>query len=123
MRFSFGENSKLTKKIYVGNLSYQATEEQVRGLFEEYGSVESIAMINDRDTGRFRGFCFIEMSPADADAAISALDGKEIDGRNLRVNEARPREDRSRGRSGGGSYGGNRKRSNNYGGSSGGNRW
>ena len=84
----------MSKKVYVGNLSFQATEEQVHDLFSEYGEVESIAMINDRDTGRFRGFCFVEMESDAADAAIAALDGQEIDGRNLRVNEARPREER-----------------------------
>lgn len=93
----------MSKKIYVGNLPFQATEDQVRDMFSEYGTIESLAMINDRDTGRFRGFCFVEMAPADADKAIAALDGKDMDGRSLRVNEARPREDRSR-RGGGGGY-------------------
>ena len=95
----------MTKKVYVGNLSFGATEDQVRDLFSEFGDIQSIAMINDRDTGRFRGFCFVEMAPSAADAAIAALDGKEVGGRNLRVNEARPREERSGGggnRSGGG---------------------
>ena len=95
----------MAKKVYVGNLSFSATEEDVRDLFSEFGDVESVAMINDRDTGRFRGFCFVEMAPPAADAAIAALDGKEVGGRNLRVNEARPREERSGGggnRSGGG---------------------
>lgn len=99
----------MAKKIYVGNLSFEATEDQVRDLFAEYGEVESVAMITDRDTGRFRGFCFVEMEASAADAAISALDGQEIDGRNLRVNEARPREERGGGqRSGGGQRGGPR---------------
>ena len=89
--------------MYVGNLSFNVTEAQVRELFEPYGEIESLAMINDRDTGRFRGFCFIEMAPADADAAIQALDGRDHMGRNMRVNEAKPREDRgNRGRGGGG---------------------
>lgn len=114
---SFGESVHLAKKVYVGNLSYQATEDQVRELFEEFGTVESIAMINDRDTGRFRGFCFVEMPAAEADAAIAALDGQEVDGRNLRVNEARPREERSGG-GGGNRGGGNRRSSGGYG-----NRW
>ena len=104
----------LSKKVYVGNLSYQATEEQVHDLFSQYGEVESIAMINDRDTGRFRGFCFVEMESEAADAAIAALDGQEIDGRNLRVNEARPREER--GGSGGGPRGGGQRRSGGSGG-------
>ena len=92
----------MSKKIYVGNLSFKATEEDVRNLFEEHGTVESIAMINDRDTGRFRGFCFVEMEDNEALSAIEALDGYEHDGRALRVNEARPREERG----GGGSRGG-----------------
>ena len=96
----------MSKKIYVGNLSFKATEEDVRNLFEEHGTVESIAMIKDRDTGRFRGFCFVEMDDDDALSAIEALDGYEHDGRALRVNEARPREERGGG--GGGFRGGNR---------------
>ncbi|MCA9936290.1 MAG: RNA-binding protein [Anaerolineales bacterium] len=112
--------------MYVGNLSFQATETQVRDLFAEYGSVESVAWITDRDTGRFRGFCFVEMDPSAADAAIAALDGKEIDGRNLRINEARPRENRG---GGGGYRRDNRNRRDNYGDrrndypDSGGRRW
>lgn len=101
----------MAKKVYVGNLSFSATEEDVRDLFGEFGEVESVAMINDRETGRFRGFCFVEMAPSAADAAIAALDGKEVGGRNLRVNEARPREDRGGGGNRGGgsrSGGGNR---------------
>ena len=105
----------MSKKVYVGNVSFQTSEEDVNELFAEYGEIESLAWITDRDTGRFRGFCFIEMEPAAADKAIEALDGKEVDGRNLRVNEARPKEKRS----GGGGYGGGNR--NNYGG--GGNRW
>jgi len=103
----------LAKKVYVGNLSFSATEEDVRDLFGEFGEVESVAMINDRETGRFRGFCFVEMAPSAADAAIAALDGKEVGGRNLRVNEARPREERSGGggNRGGGSRGGGGNRS------------
>ena len=97
-------------KIYVGNLSFQATEDEVRELFAEFGSVSSIAWINDRDTGRFRGFAFVEMDDQEGASAISALDGKEFTGRNLRVNEARPREDRSGGGSprGGHNRGGGR---------------
>ena len=94
----------MSKKVYVGNLSFDATEGSVRELFAEYGNVESVAWITDRDTGRFRGFCFVEMDAASAAKAISALDGKDVDGRNLKVNEARPREDRSGGRRGGGGY-------------------
>ena len=93
----------MTKKVYVGNLSFGATEDQVRDLFSEFGDIQSIAMINDRDTGRFRGFAFVEMEDSAANAAIKALNGKEVDGRELSVNEARPREERS---GGGGGYGG-----------------
>lgn len=105
----------MSKKIYVGNLSFDATEEQVSDLFAEYGEVESIAMITDRDTGRFRGFCFVEMEESAANAAINALNETELDGRALRVNEARPREDRSGGR--------RSNRSNRYPDSGGGSRW
>ena len=105
----------MTKKIYVGNLSFQAAENEVREMFEAHGTVESIAMINDRDTGRFRGFCFVEMPDGDAVKAIAALDGVEHDGRTLRVNEARPRVERGGGGNRGrGNRGGNRR--DNYGG-------
>jgi RNA recognition motif-containing protein len=83
------------KRIYVGNLPFQATEDEVRDLFGNHGAVQSVSLINDRETGRPRGFGFVEMDDSEADAAIAALDGVEFGGRNLRVNEARPREDRS----------------------------
>jgi cold-inducible RNA-binding protein len=99
-------------KIYVGNLSFDATEEQVREMFAKFGKVDSIAMINDRNSGRFRGFCFLEMESSAANAAIKALNDTEVDGRTLRVSVAQHREDRSsKGRqnskfpdSGGGNY-------------------
>ena len=100
----------MSKKLYVGNLSYQATEEQIRSLFTEHGPIESLAMINDRESGGFRGFCFVELDNAAADAAIAALNGQNIDGRELKVNEAKPREDRSSG----GQYGGNNNRRSRY---------
>ena len=126
MDFSFfGESVQLSKKVYVGNLSFNATEEQVHDLFSEYGTIESIAMINDRDSGRFRGFCFVEMEDAGAAKAIAALNGKTVDDRELRVNEAKPREERSGGggyRGGGGNRNsGNRNNRNDYGGGS--SRW
>lgn len=99
----------MAKKIYVGNLSFSAQEDEVYDLFTPFGDVLSIQMINDRDTGRFRGFCFVEMADSDAEAAIEALDGHDFDGRALRVNEARPREggaSRRPSRSGGQSDGG-----------------
>ncbi len=91
----------MSKKIYVGNLPFTATDETVRELFQAHGTVESVNLITDRDTGRPRGFGFVEMPEAEADAAISALDQKDFGGRSLRVNEARPREDRGGGGGGG----------------------
>jgi len=86
------------KKLYVGNLSYGATEATIRSLFEQHGAVESVNVITDRDTGRSKGFGFVEMTnDAEAQRAIAALNGKEIDGRALTVNEARPKEERSGG--------------------------
>ena len=85
------------KNIYVGNLPFSATEAAVKGLFEEYGPVNSVNLITDRDTGRLRGFGFVEMEDeANAASAIKALDGQEFDGRPLKVNEARERQPRSR---------------------------
>ncbi len=89
------------KKIYVGNLPFDATEEGLGDLFGQYGQVDSVKLITDRDTGRPRGFGFVEMSEG-ANEAISALNETEFGGRNLKVNEARPREDRPRGGGGGG---------------------
>ncbi len=92
----------MAKKLYVGNLNYRSEESDLETLFAEYGEVTSLNILVDRVTGRSRGFGFVEMADdAAADAAIKALDGAEFDGRNLRVNEARPREDRG-GRGGGG---------------------
>jgi RNA recognition motif-containing protein len=83
------------KNIFIGNLSFNTTEESVRALFEAYGTVERVNLITDRETGRARGFGFVEMSAnADADRAIAALNGRQLDGRTLNVNEARPKEDR-----------------------------
>jgi len=97
-------------RIFVGNLSYQTTEDQLTDLFSEVGQVESATIVTDRDTGRSRGFAFVEMSSKeDAEKAISQLNGKEVDGRELKVNEAKPREDRGgRGGGYGGGYGGGR---------------
>jgi RNA recognition motif-containing protein len=81
--------------IYVGNLSYQMTNEELQGLFEQFGEVSRVNIIKDRETGRSKGFGFVEMVEEVAGKkAIEALDGEESNGRNLRVNEARPREDR-----------------------------
>jgi len=94
-------------KLYVGNLSFQTTGDALKQLFEDDGrTVQSVSIVTDRDTGQSRGFAFVEMgSPADAEAAIAALDGYELDGRSLRVNEARPKESRGGGGGGGGGGG------------------
>ncbi len=84
------------KQIYVGNLPYRSSEEEVRELFAQFGEVNSVKLITDRETGRPRGFGFVEMDDQSALEAIEALDGKEFDGRVLKVNEARPREQRPR---------------------------
>lgn len=100
-------------KIYVGNLSFQTTEEQIRDIFSPYGATFTVNMINDRETGRFRGFAFIDMSNSnEAQAAIQALNGREIDGRTLKVNEARPQESRPRRDGGGGNRGGGNRSEN-----------
>ena len=94
------------KNIYVGNLSFDATEDQVRSMFEAYGPVERVSIITDRDTGQPRGFAFVEMPDDDsAGKAMEALNGTNLAGRNLTVNEARPKTDRPR-RDGGGNRGG-----------------
>jgi cold-inducible RNA-binding protein len=91
------------KNIFVGNLSFGATEASVRSLFESYGTVDRVNLVTDRDTGQARGFGFVEMSAnADADRAIAELNGRELDGRALNVNEARPKPERSFGGGGGG---------------------
>ena len=92
------------KNIFVGNLSFGATEDAVRSMFEAYGTVDRVSVVTDRETGRARGFGFVEMSKDDeAERAIAALNGRELDGRALNINEARPKEDRG----GGGGYRGN----------------
>jgi RNA recognition motif-containing protein len=106
------------KKLYVGNLAYGVTDGTLATMFEAHGTVKSAQVIMDRDTGRSKGFGFVEMgSDQEAQAAIAALHGKEVDGRSLTVNEAKPREDRgggggrggSGGGRGGGGYGGGRR--------------
>ena len=93
----------MSTKLYVGNLSFNTSTQDLETMFGASGTVQSTNIIEDRETGRSRGFGFVEMSSdAEAKAAITALDGKEIDGRNLKVNEAKPREDRGGG--GGGRY-------------------
>ncbi len=82
---------EMAKRIYVGNLPYSATEEELRGIFEAHGTVNDVDVLRDRETGRARGFGFVEMDDAAAAAAIEALDGTDMDGRPLRVSEARAR--------------------------------
>jgi RNA recognition motif-containing protein len=94
-------------RLYVGNLSYSTTNESLEQLFAEFGQVKSAQVVMDRDTGRSKGFGFVEMGDnSQAQAAINGLNSKEVDGRSLTVNEARPREERGGG--GGGGYGGGR---------------
>ncbi|MEQ1884639.1 MAG: RNA-binding protein [Bryobacteraceae bacterium] len=100
--------------IFVGNLSFDTTEHSIRSLFEQFGTVDRVSLVTDRETGRARGFGFVEMSASsDAERAIAALNGQELDGRALNVNEARPREERggfgNRGGFGGGGGGGQRR--------------
>ncbi|MFV8128786.1 RNA recognition motif domain-containing protein [Streptomyces syringium] len=98
----------MSKRLYVGNLSYQTTEGDLTALFQEAGSVQSVSIVTDRDTGRSKGFAFVEMSDTDAVRAVEQFNGTELNGRNLNVNEARPREERSGGRGGYGGGGGRR---------------
>jgi RNA recognition motif-containing protein len=108
------------KKLYVGNLSYDVDSSALEQLFSPHGTVQSAEVIADRDTGRSKGFGFVEMgSDAEAQAAIAALNGQQHDGRALTVNEAKPREDRPRG---GGGGGGGRGGGGGYGGGGGGGR-
>jgi len=93
------------KNIFVGNLDFAATEDSIRSLFQPYGAIERVSVATDRDTGRSRGFAFVEMTdPAEADRAIEALNGTDLGGRSLNVNEARPKP------SGGGSREGRTRR-------------
>src|SRR5687767_14518228 len=97
----------MATKLYVGNLSFRTTGEELKELFAQAGTVESVTVIEDRDTGRSRGFGFVEMAtPEEAAAAIEQFNGKDLGGRNLTVNEAKPKTDRGRGGYGGGRGGG-----------------
>src|SRR6187455_3712938 len=105
-------------KLYVGNLSFRTTSEELREAFAAVGTVESASVIEDRETGRSRGFAFVEVAtPEEAAAAIEAFNGKDFGGRNLTVNEAKPRTDRGGG-GGRGGYGGGRGGGGGYGGGS-----
>lgn len=129
----------MSTKLYVGNLSFQTTSEDLQELFGQAGTVSSASVVEDRMTGRSRGFAFVEMStPEEAAAAIEQMNGREVGGRALKVNEAKPRESRGGGgggrgfggggnRNGGGGYGGNRGggggRGKNFGGGNREPRW
>jgi len=106
----------MTKKLFVGNLSFQTTDADLNNLFGQVGKVESVSIITDRMTGRSKGFGFVEMSAEDADAAIQKLNGSEFGGRNLTVNEARPPVKRDFGGGGGGGGGRGRDRGDRGGG-------
>ena len=110
----------MSTKLYVGNLAFQTTSQELQELFAQAGTVESASVVEDRDTGRSRGFAFVQMSTnEEATAAINQFNGKELGGRALKVNEAKPRENRGGGRS----FDNNRGRSsNNRGGYNGGNK-
>jgi cold-inducible RNA-binding protein len=112
----------MSMKLYVGNLPYQMTSDDLSELFSEVGSVESASVITDRDTGRSKGFAFVEMSSREeGEAAIEKFNGTPLEGRNLTVNEARPREERGGGGyGGGGSRGGGGYGGGGYGGGGGG---
>ena len=109
----------MVKKLYVGNLAFQTTSQNLEQLFAQAGTVESASVIEDRDTGQSKGFAFVEMSTdEEAASAIDQFNGKEVAGRMLKVNEARPRENRAGGGGGGRGFGGNR--GGGYGGNRGG---
>lgn len=122
-------------KLYVGNLSFQSSNEDLQEMFAAAGTVVSASIVTDRETGRSKGFGFVEMSSkTEGEAAINQFNGKEFNGRNITVNEARPKEERtgggsrggfggSRGGSGGGYGGGNKSGGSGYGGGGGGKRW
>jgi RNA recognition motif-containing protein len=95
----------MAKKLYVGNLSFNTSEDEIRQAFGQHGTVNSVQIVTDRDTGQSRGFAFVEMADG-AEAAIAALNGAQLGGRSLTVNEARPKEGGGGGRSGGGRSGG-----------------
>ena len=111
----------MSKKLYVGNLSFDVTQGQLQEMFAPYGNVQSAQLISERDTGRSKGFGFVEMSTdREAEAAITGMNGQMVDGRALTVNEAKPKEPRS---GGGGGYGGGGGGGGGRGGYGGGNRY
>ena len=107
----------MSTKLYIGNLAFQTTSQELQELFAQAGTVESASVVEDRMTGRSRGFAFVEMSTKEeATAAIDQFNGKELGGRALKVNEAKPRENRAGGGGGGRGFGGNRGGGGGYGG-------
>ncbi len=112
------------RKLYVGNLPYSATDQTLRDAFSQSGTVDTVTLITDRDTGQSKGFGFVEMSTdQEARAATEALNGSTMDGRQIKVNEAKPKTSGGGGRSGGGGYGGGGGGGGYGGGGRGGNRW
>lgn len=111
------------KNLYVGNLPHSTTEPELRGLFEAHGAVEKVSLVTDRETGRSRGFAFVEMTDAgEAEKAIAALNGTELGGRALKINEAKPKTDRPGGGGGGRGFGGGGGGGRGFGGGGGGGR-
>jgi RNA recognition motif-containing protein len=111
------------KNLYVGNLPHSTTEPELRGLFEAHGAVEKVSLVTDRETGRSRGFAFVEMTDAgEAEKAIAALNGTELQGRALKINEAKPKTDRPGGGGGGRGFGGGGGGGRGFGGGGGGGR-
>jgi cold-inducible RNA-binding protein len=105
-RLQISKGKENLKNIFVGNLSFGASEDSVRALFETHGTVDRVNIVTDRDSGQPRGFGFVEMAnDAEGDKAIAAVNGRDLDGRTLNVNEARPKADRSSGGGGGGGFG------------------
>jgi RNA recognition motif-containing protein len=111
----------MSKKLYVGNISFQTTNEELMQAFGQYGTVTNAQVVTDRETGRSRGFAFVEMADG-GDEAVTAMNGALLGGRTLTVNEARPREERPRSGGGGGGYGGGGGGGGGYGGGGGGGR-
>jgi RNA recognition motif-containing protein len=112
------------KNIYVGNMPHSTTEAELRTLFQPHGSVETVSLVTDRDTGRSRGFAFVEMTDAgEAEKAIAALNGSELGGRTLTINEAKPKTSRPPGGGGGRRFGGGGRDDRGLGRPRGGSRW
>jgi len=115
IRCSASSEGYSMRNIFVGNLTFGATEDAVRSMFEAYGPVDRVSIVTDRDTGRSKGFGFVEMpNDSEGDSAINALNGSELDGRNLTINEARPKSDGGGGNRGGRGGGGGGRQNNRW---------